>query len=71
MVQVIWTPLAREDVSSVYRFFEKYSDRFAQRVVEEIFNRLDVLEEMPEIGIPEPLLEHLGRNYRYLLIFKR
>ena len=71
MVQIIWTPLAQEDVASVFRYYEKYSIHFAQRIVEEIFCRANGLEKMPEMGALEPILEHLGRNYRYLLVFRR
>ena len=71
MVQIIWTPLAQEDVASVFRYYDKFSNRFAQQIVEEIFHLANGLETMPEMGALEPLLEHLGRNYRYLLIFRR
>ena len=71
MVQVIWTPLAQEDVANLFRYYEQFSNRFAQRFVDEILRRADMLEMMPEMGASEPLFEHLNRNYRYLLVFKR
>lgn len=71
MVQVIWTTLAQDDIAKLFHYYEQYSNRFAQRFVEEIFQRANMLEMMPEMGSLEPLCEHLKRKYRYLLVFRR
>ena len=71
MVQVIWTPSAQEDVAKLFHYYEQYSNRFAQRFVEEFFQRASMLGMMPEMGSLEPLCAHLNRNYRYLLVFRR
>ena len=63
--------MAQEDVAKFYHYYEQYSNRFAQRFVEEVFRRADMLEMMPERGSLEPVCAHLNRNYRYLLVFRR
>ena len=68
---MIWTPLAQEDVAKLFHYYEQFSNRFTQRFVDEIFRRADMLEMMPEIGASEPICEHLNRNNRYLLVFRR
>jgi plasmid stabilization system protein ParE len=71
MVQVIWTPLAQDDVTKLFHYYEQYSNRFARWFVEEVFQRANMLEMMPEMGSLELLCAHLNRNYRYLLVYRR
>ncbi|MBQ8958832.1 MAG: type II toxin-antitoxin system RelE/ParE family toxin [Bacteroidales bacterium] len=71
MVQVIWTPLAQEDVEDIFNYYNSISNRVAQAVAEEIFDAANHLETMPEMGTIEPTFAHLHRNYRYLVVLRR
>ena len=71
MVQVIWTPLAQEDVHNIFDYYNGISSRVAQAVVEEIFDAANRLETMPEMGAREQVFAHLNREYRYLVVLRR
>lgn len=71
MVKVILTPLAQTDADNMFRYYEEFSYNSAQRLMKEIVNVAHRLEQFPEMGQKEPLLTHLERNYRYVLVFRR
>jgi plasmid stabilization system protein ParE len=71
MVKVILTPSAIEDAESVYRYLDVFSHRAAQTFKEEVVAAARRLKQMPEMGPVEPTLEHLERNYRYVLVLSK
>ena len=71
MVRVIITPSAIVDAESIFRYYDVYSHRAADRFKQEIIDAVRRLKQMPEMGAKEPVLEHLNRNYRYVLVFRR
>ena len=71
MVKVILTPTATEDAESIFRYLDAFSHRAAQTLKNEIVAAARRLKQMPEMGPKEPNLEHLERNYRYVLVLRR
>ena len=71
MVQVIWTELAQLDFDEIFHYYDSFSSKVAISYSEEVIRTTDLLELFPEMGPQEPLLTHLERNYRYVLVFRR
>ncbi len=71
MVKVILTPLAIEDVENIFQSLDVFSHRAAQTLKNETIAAARRLKQMPEMGPVEPTLEHLNRNYRYVLVLRR
>lgn len=71
MAQIVWTELARSDIESIFHYYETISSLLAETIVDEIFESVDYLKKMPEIGAKEPLFSDLDRNYRYLVVLRR
>ncbi len=68
-IEVKWTPFAFQQLDDIFDhiFFKEKSLDLAQKIVDRIFNRTDQLKEFPESGSPEPLLNKIGQDSRYLL----
>lgn len=70
MVQISWTKLAIADLESIYDFIARDSTYYSRKTVEQIFRRVQILENHPESGreIPEysrkDLRELIEGNYR-------
>lgn len=71
MVQLIWTEQAQLDLNEIFRYYDTFSRKIAISYLEVIIKAGDLLEFFPEIGPKEPVLNHLGRNYRYLLVLRQ
>ena len=67
-LKILWTETARnhlEDINNYYKL--KASIKVAQKIVNQIFDRLLVLETQPLTGQIELLLKHRKHKYRYLV----
>ncbi|MBX9853744.1 MAG: type II toxin-antitoxin system RelE/ParE family toxin [Cytophagaceae bacterium] len=55
MVRIEWTPLAYEDLESIYKYISKDSIFYASRQIDTLISRVDILEEYPLAGkiVPE------------------
>ena len=71
MVQVKWADQARHDLEEIFRYYNTLAQEVAINYVEELIKAGDRLEMMPEMGPKEPMLGHLNRNYRYVLVLHR
>ena len=71
MVKVVWTPSARQDAESIFRYYDGLSHTFAKTLMREFLDAARRLKPMPEMGPKEPLLEQYKRNYRYVVILRR
>ena len=71
MVSLIWTELAQRDLDEIFRYYDTISIKVAIAYSEEIIKAGDLLVFFPEMGPMEPVLCHLGRNYRYILVLRR
>ena len=71
MVQLIWTEQAQLDLEEIFRYYDTFSRKIAISYLEDIIKAGDFLEFFPEMGQKEPVLNHLGRNYRYMLVLRR
>lgn len=70
MGQINWSKLAISDLESIYDFIGKESTFYAQKTIESIFIRVEVLVSFPESGrnVPEferkDIRELIEGNYR-------
>jgi toxin ParE1/3/4 len=55
MFEIIWTPFALEDLQSVYDYIAKDSPYYANRFIDKLVDRVDILIDHPEAGriVPE------------------
>jgi toxin ParE1/3/4 len=55
MVEIIWTPFALEDLQSIYDYIAKDSPYYANRFIDKLVDRVDILIDHPEAGriVPE------------------
>ena len=65
MVKVKWTDFALENLIAIGDYIEKDSYFYAQRVVDSLFNSVDILEQHPLAGRIVP--EFNNRNIRELI----
>ena len=72
MVKVIVTPAAIRDAKDIFGYYEDCSSRnYSKSLLKEFIAYARRLEQMPEMGPREPMLKHLKRNYRYVLVLSR
>ena len=70
MAQVIWSKLALSDLDNIHDFIAKESPYYAQKTIEQLFSRVEILETYPESGrqVPEfirkDIRELIEGNYR-------
>lgn len=55
MAKVKWTNLALDDLRAIYDYVAQDSPKYADRLMDKIIGRVDVLEQHPRIGrkVPE------------------
>jgi addiction module RelE/StbE family toxin len=72
VVRIEWTPLAYEDLESIFKYISKDSIFYASRQVDILISRVDILEEYPLSGrvVPEFnndfIRELIEGNYRII-----
>ncbi|MBJ7551695.1 type II toxin-antitoxin system RelE/ParE family toxin [Marinomonas ostreistagni] len=62
MAEVIWTEAALSDLSEIAEYIALSNESAAKKLVQEVFHKVERLEQLPESGRTPPELEHL--NYR-------
>lgn len=50
MVKIIWTETATEGLQLIHEYISKDSKRYAERLIEKIIERIDLLETFPKSG---------------------
>lgn len=67
-VRIRWTLEAEKDILRVYDFYvENFSEKLAQKVLRDIFSKVQKLEHSPGIGQEEELLKHIEQGQRYII----
>jgi toxin ParE1/3/4 len=64
---VIFTTTALNDLREIQAFLEEISESYADKTVDEIYERAFDLVNFPEMGQREPLLLKYSIIYRYLI----
>jgi len=67
MVKVVWTDSAIEDLNEIAEYIAKDSIRYAEVVVEKLFNSVDILESFPKAGKTVQFIKDI--NIRELIRF--
>jgi toxin ParE1/3/4 len=54
-VVIVWSTPARQDLRLIYQYIAHDSKRYASRVVEDITDKVEILQETPRLGkvVPE------------------
>lgn len=74
MVKIIWSDLAIEDLKSIHEYISKDSPFYASKMVENILDRVEQLENFPISGriVPEfksdTIRELIIDNYRIIYL---
>ena len=58
-MKVIWSDLAKEQLEDIFNFASRNSELYAERLVNRLVSRADMLGDFPEIGHFNPKLRHL------------
>ena len=70
MVKVIWTKKAFGQLERAVKYIQKEQGHsYAETVLNKILRTTRSLENFPEMGTMEPLLEHKKSGYRFLVIW--
>ena len=76
MVKIIWAERAIDDLTSIAEYSSRYSDTYASSIVSKLFNKVDILKNMPRVGriVPEKndenIREMIEGNYRIIYEIK-
>ena len=72
MAKISWTNLALDDLRAIYDYVAQDSPKYADRLMNKIIERVDVLEQHPKIGRKVPefdnelIRELIEGNYRII-----
>ena len=64
---VIWSNLAKTDLLSIHDFIARDSRHYAKKVIQDIREKTDVLDELPKVGKKVPELN--DENVRELSLY--
>ncbi len=59
--KIVWTFQARKDLKNIREYIQKDSHYYAEKLISHLYERADVLQDYPEIGIPV-----LPEKFKYL-----
>lgn len=77
MAEIIWTKIALKDAEEIHDYIAKDSIYYAQKTIEKFFDRIKILQQLPNAGrmVPElnnkDIRELIEGNYRIIYTFKR
>ena len=72
MEEIIWSPIATQDLEEIYRYILEDSELYASRLIDKIFERIEILKKMPRAGKVvlefenECIRELIEGNYRII-----
>ena len=72
MAEIIWTKIALKDAEEIHDYIAKDSIYYAQKTIENFFDRIRILNELPNAGrvVPEindpEIRELIEGNYRII-----
>ncbi len=72
MAKIIWSNLALEDLRAIHEYIAQDSAMYAERLIDRIIERVDILEKHPRVGriVPEFNLQNIREliegNYRII-----
>ncbi|MFN0293223.1 type II toxin-antitoxin system RelE/ParE family toxin [Pedobacter helvus] len=72
MAKVVWTEKAIEDLENIASFHSQYSENYTSSLIKRLFNKPNLLRQMPEMGrlVPEKndlsIRELIIGNYRII-----
>ncbi len=65
-VEILWSDRADDDLAGIVSFIRQYSEDRAHQFVRDVFERVEMLEDFPEMGrVSELRLEY---EYRELVV---
>lgn len=67
-MNIEWTLEAKKDLKKIYKFYTKhFSVALAKKTVNQVLNKVKMLELGTKLGQEEALLKHLKQGHRYLI----
>lgn len=68
MGKVVWTKTALDQLERIVKYISaERGNTYAHIVGARIIEKIELLEDFPELGAEEPLLQHKKSEYRYLV----
>ena len=64
---ICWTTPAKRDLQAIYDYYSQHSVNAAEKIVNHILDKTEILCQHPSIGQREELLKHKADLYRYLV----
>lgn len=77
MVKIIWSDLAIDDLKNIADFHSKYSKNYTSAIITKLFNKPQILKQMPKVGrkVPEQddlnIRELIEGNYRIIYQYNK
>ena len=68
--RIIWLPVAKRNLNSIYKFISKKSVQAAIKVHNKLLDAAEPLLSFPQMAPIEPLLEDCDKIYRALVVDK-
>ena len=65
-MKIIWSQAADRDLAQIYGYLEARSYRAARGFLRRLFKAIDMLTEMPKMGVEAGF--EMEREYRYLVV---
>jgi Plasmid stabilization system protein len=67
-MKIIWSPRAIKRLDELFEWLREKSDKSAIAIYNDLFDSVKLLEDFPSLAPIEPILSHLNRTYRSLVI---
>lgn len=69
-LNIIWSPDALQDIDEIAEHISRDSPYYAQRVVEQILDAVEILLEQPRLGRPVPELGQQAVRERFVYSYR-
>lgn len=67
-LNLFWTNFAQKELQQIFKYHKvKVSINLAQKIIQEIFQAVEVLRKFPKIRQKEELLQNRKETFRYLI----
>lgn len=67
-LDIYWTDFAKRELKNIFDYYHKnVSLKIARQIVRQIIEKTNRLNEFPEVGVIEELLEKRPQNFRYII----
>ncbi len=67
-IKIFWSALAEDQLKNIFDYYKEVAgERIAKRIINQIAERVTILEKNPRAGQKEELLKEYSEEFRYLV----